>query len=1201
MTANVNWQQFLDDLSKDGAYLNIHADKLLYDGPPEQLTPQRLQVLRSHKEELIDFIKHDVVHHPLSYGQQALWFEYQLSPEDDSYNVSFALRIQSPLNLEALEQACKDLVNRHPALRTTFANHADEPIQCVHRYQEVKINQIDATTWDEATLYQQVMAVHKCPFALSQGGPWRINLWRLPNQEAVFVWNLHHLICDGWSLHMMEQELRILYDAALSGEASPLPSLKTTYADYTIWQQKMLEQDDDRLWHYWRKQLSGELPVLNLPTDRPRPLSGTLQGASVPIKFSKEQINHLLYLAKEQGVTLYMLLLATFQLLLHRYTGQDELLVGSLMAGRSRPEFTQVFGYFTSPVVIRADLAGNPTFIDFLQQVRQTTLGALQHQDYPFQQIVKRLQPERTPNTPAIFQVAFALQRSQTSYQETKQIPPSAVQKRPTDPTTALAYTGYPIPQNEAQFDLFLEMFTHKDDLIGMFRYCTDLFDEATIQRMVGHFHILLTSILENPDQCTGQMPLLTEAEYHQIVHEWNDTDVDFGEPQTIHALFEQQVERTPDSIAVVFEEQQITYRALNDRANQLAHCLIQRGIGSDALVGIAIERSVEMMIGVLGILKAGGAYVPFDPTYPHERLQFMLEDANVMLIVTTESVKKRFPDHRAETVVLYCGCDENRSVPLNKTNHKNSGFHAELSIEDNGCVEPNPLQLHNSVSETSSNNLAYVLYTSGSTGKPKAVAQTHQTLYNLVSWQQVESHAPERTLQFAPINFDVSAQEFFTTLCVGGTLVMVGPEMRRDPFALLAYIQEQAITRLFIPFTPLQQLAKVADGVMPDTLREVFQAGEALYITKEITNWFHNSECILFNHYGPTESHVVASYRLSQNPELWPSYPSIGSAVANTDLYILDSNQNVLSVGIPGELYIGGTQLAQGYLNRPELTAERFINHPELGRLYKTGDLCRWLPNRNIEFLGRTDFQVKLRGFRIELGEIENALLAQEGVREAAVLVREEDNDQRLVAYIVDSGKLKVESEDADTSTRGNPLDALNSSILRASLVQQLPDYMIPSAFVFLDEMPVTPNGKLDRRALPRPNRIISTTPYTPPATQTEEVISTVWKQALNVEQVGIHDNFFDVGGHSLLTVQVYSQLSKIIPALKMVDLFSYPTIHGLAMYLDQKDINNHDDQGSHEHTAGSSRGRGSQRRARQAKQHQNKQRKSKPRKLVR
>ncbi len=1154
--------------------------------------------------------------HPLSCGQQSLWFLHQNTPESAAYNVAFTARICSQVDATTLRHVFQTLINRHPSLRSTFSLQEGQPIQTVHGYQEVYFKEIDAATDTDDEFKRRVVETYQLPFDFGQGPLLRVNLLTRSVTDHVLLLTVHHIVNDGWSLWLQLNELSLLYPAQKAGQVATLPPLKMPYKDFVQWQAELLAgPEGEKLWEYWQKQLSGDLPVLNLPTDRPYPPVQSHQGASVTFRLPIELTQQLKGLAQTSKATLYMIILAAFQVLLHRYTSQEDILVGSPVTGRSQSEFAGIVGHFINMLVLRAKFDNNLTFTAFLEQVRQTVLGALAHQDYPFPVLVKHLQPNRDPSRSPIFQVVFALQKPQ---QYGKQSGELADLLGTNDPNFRvnlgeLLLAPFEMVQQEGQFDLSLEMMEVKTSLVGVFKYNTDLFDATTITRMVGHFKTLLEGIVVNPKQHVFKLPLLTEEERQQLLVEWNDTATDYPQDKCIHQLFEAQVEKKPDAVAVVFEDQQLSYQELNTRANQLAHHLQTLGVKPEVLVGICVERSLEMIIGLLGILKAGGAYVPLDPKYPQARLAFMLEDAQVQTLVTQQPLLATFTKHKLPSIVCL-----------------DTDWQAAIFMES----EENPKGL------ATPENIAYVIYTSGSTGKPKGVMVAHQGLCNLAMAQFFcfGVQPKDRILQFSSLSFDASIWEIVMAWASGAALYLGTREALLAGSPLFQLLNDKAITTVTLPPSVLASLPM---DTLP-SLQTIIVAGEVCP-AEFVDYWIH--ECQFFNAYGPTETTVCATvFKCTDDNK----NPPIGSPIANTQVYVLDAtNLQQVPIGIPGELYIGGVGLARGYLNRPVLTAEKFIPNPfsndPVARLYKTGDLVRYLSDGNIEYLGRIDHQVKIRGFRIELEEIEAVLNQDSTVREAIVIAREDEpGNKRLVAYIVsklilerlpiqsvcvaefgDEPPITLNTEDisyngvglvgvpptcqADqnvrlrlqlpdemeelclkgrvawcqeqragiqftlTSAEQTQLDKrienlfetqgfmkviqrTSTAHLRDVLKEKLPDYMVPASFVFLSAIPLTPNGKIDRKALPNPQtlRLEDEASYIAPETEIEHKIATVWQSVLQINKVGIHDNFFDLGGNSLLIIQVQNKLVEVLnKEVPVVAFFQYPTIYALAHYL--------------------------------------------------
>nr|WP_322717359.1 amino acid adenylation domain-containing protein [Nostoc sp. ChiQUE02]MDZ8230212.1 amino acid adenylation domain-containing protein [Nostoc sp. ChiQUE02] len=842
--------------------------------------------------------------------------------------------------------------------------------------------------------------------------------------------------------------------------------------------------------NYWKQQLADAPQLLELPTDYPRPLVETFSGAIENFQIKSNLTAKLKNISQQSGTTLFATLLAAFSLLLHRYSGQNDICIGSPFASRNRTELETLIGFFVNTLVLRTQIKDNPTFLEFVTQVQQVVLDSYAHQDVPFDQIVKALQPERSLSYNPLFQVMFVLENFALDAVE----------------LPGITLTPQIVERGTAQCDLNLSLWQTKTGLLGSWEYNTDLFKADTIARMTGHFQTLLEAIAINPQQKISELPLLTPAERHQLLVEWNNTTKDYSQDKCIHQLFEEQVERSPDSVAVVFEEEQLTYRELNTRANQLAHYLRSLGVGTEVLVGICVERSLEMVVGILGILKAGGAYVPIDPAYPFERIAYILSDSRLPVLLTQQKLVASLPEHQAQVVCLNADWSEISVMP-------------ELPPITGVMPE----------------NLAYVIYTSGSTGKPKGVLVAHRGACNLAQAQiklfdvQPDSHV----LQFASLSFDASIWEIVMAFGSGARLCLGTREELQPGQPLLRLLQEQKITHLtLVP----SALAALPSQELPE-LQNIIVAGEPCP-TKLVAQWAKGRR--FFNAYGPTESTVCAT--VAQCFEGMDVLP-IGRPIDNTQVYILDRDLQPIPIGVPGELHIASVGLARGYLNRPDLTDEKFIPNPfsnEPGsRLYKTGDLARYLPDGNIEFLGRIDNQVKIRGFRIELGEVEAALWQHPYVREAAVIASENiAGGKQLVAYVVPYQE--------GTST---------ISDLRRFLKELLPDYMVPGIFVVLEALPLTPNGKVDRKLLPAPdiNSLIQKADFVAPRTLTEELVASVWANVLKLEQVGINDNFFELGGHSLLATQVISQLSDTCEIkLPLSKLFEAPTVASISNYIE-------------------------------------------------
>ena len=1042
---------------------------------------------------------------PLSFSQQRLWFFDQFEPGNPAYNLVSTVLLQGKLDAVALERSFSEVTRRHEALRTTFDFKDGEPVQIIGTPQPLHLHIEDITHLPEAERHVVVQnLIHQetqTSFDLKRGPFLRITLARLKDEEHVLLLAMHHIVSDAWSMGVLIGEVVALYEAYAQGRELALPELQLQYTDFAAWQREWLQGDVlEEQFAYWRQQLGGSLPILELPTDRPRPVLQTYNGASISFLLSPALSQSLKSLCKAEGVTLFMTLLAAFKVFLYRYTGQADMIVGTPIANRHRQELEGLIGFFVNTLPMRTDLSGNPTFMEVLERVRETALGAYAHQDLPFEYLVEQLQPNRDLSHSPLVQVVFVLQNT-----------PERKVELPGLVVTPLKYQA-----ETAKFDLTLYFDELGSELQGTFEYNTDLFDSDTIARMAQHLRTLFEAVVANPSERISELPLLTEAERRQLLLEWNDTRTDYQHDVCSHQLFEAQVERTPDALAVAFETEQLNYRELNARANKLAHHLRGLGVGTGEVVGIFMERTLEMLVGVLGVLKVGAACLPLDPSYPDKRLAFMVKDAGTRVVLSQRRLASRLPETIARVV--------------------------HLDAEWVDIAQSSDENLRTSVTPE---NWVYVIYTSGSTGRPKGVCMPHRALVNLIGWHLAMPTRSARTLQFASLNFDISFEEIFSTLAVGATLLLVRDSVRVDIPALGRLIEKNKVERFHLPVVVLQKLAEEFCGKPQAllSLREVMVGGEQLQITDAIVRLFAQlKDCTLYNHYGPSETHVVTSFTLPVDPESWSMLPALGRPIANTEIYLLDSCLHPVPVGVAGELYIGGACLAHGYLNRPALTAERFIPHPfssEPGaRLYKTGDLARYLKGGNIVFIGRNDFQVKIRGMRIELGEIEVTLRQHESVHEAIVTVRQDQHsgEKRLTAYVIPHQGQAVEARQ-----------------LRDYLREKLPEHMLPSAFVMLDTFPLTTSGKIDRLALPAPERNPETEQaYVAPRSALEEVLSTIFAEVLLLERLGVRDNFFELGGHSLMATQIASRMREAfrveVPVRK---IFEEPTVEGLAQAL--------------------------------------------------
>ncbi|MGK7888331.1 MAG: amino acid adenylation domain-containing protein [Leptolyngbyaceae cyanobacterium] len=1045
---------------------------------------------------------------PLSFAEQRLWFLNQLQDQSIAYNEQEGLRLSGMLDVDALHRALQDIVRRHDNLRTHFRSVDGTPNRMIapERVLPLPLVNLQAIAPEHQMAEVQRLgqdAVNE-PFDLAQDALLRVKLLQLAADDYVLLITMHHIITDGWSTGVLAHELEVTYSAFVQGQPSPLAELPIQYGDFAAWQrQPSTTQSLAPQLDYWQKQLADAPPLLELPTDHPRPTVQSNRGDRVFFHIDLTLTEQLRHLSQQQGATLFMTLFTAFSTVLYRYSGQTDILVGTPIANRNRSEIEGLIGFFVNTLVLRsrfdAPLDEPLTFTQLLAQVRQTSLDAHAHQDLPFEQLVEALQPERSLSHSPIFQVMFALQNA------------------PMDPLNlpGITFEWLQMESGRAKFDLFLSLEERDNGLIGYWEYNQDLFEATTIHRAVGHFETLLGAIATNPNQSVTELPLLTAAERHQLLVEWNDTQTEYPQDQCIHQLFESQVEQCPNAVAVVFENQQLSYRALNTQANQLAHTLQQHGVKVGDLVGIYVERSVEMVVGLLAILKAGAAYVPLDPTYPQHRLNYMIDDANPTVLLTQQSLH-----HRLDSLPIPSLCLDTL-LPI-------------LPID-----EITPL----SVSSTA-NHRAYLMYTSGSTGQPKGVSICHRGVVRLVKNTNYLSFSPEdRFLQLAPISFDAATLELWGSLLNGAQLNIM-PSGQSTLAEIAQMIHDHQITTVWLTAGLFHLMVQEQlEGLKP--LKYLLAGGDVLSVSDVQIALDTLEECQLINGYGPTENTTFTCYfPITSVSELHPSVP-IGKPIANTEVYILDTYLNPVPIGITGELCIGGDGVAMGYHKRPELTQAKFIAHPFSNnpdaQLYKTGDLVRYRADGNIEFLGRVDHQVKLRGFRIELGEVEAVLSQHPQVNQVVVIAREEQpEDKQLVAYLVVTA------------------DSPSNDELRQFLKTQLPDYMVPNTFMVLEALPLTANGKVDRRGLPAPEQhgLVGGDRSIPPRTILEFQLAQVWAEVLNVTHVGAQDNFFDLGGHSLLAVRLMAKVEQLLGVhLPLATLFTDPTVEAQARLLNAHD----------------------------------------------
>ncbi|WP_445629023.1 amino acid adenylation domain-containing protein [Nostoc sp. DSM 114167] len=1040
---------------------------------------------------------------PLSFGQQGLWFINQLTPDSPAYNIPIVINLKGCINLAILQDSLNEIIRRHEVLRTSFTVVDGQPAQVINQAPPLTLAIEDLRSFLERERPQEAQRLAtefaQQAFDLATQSLLRAKVLQLSDKNYHLIVTLHHIIADGWSIGILIEELAALYKAFSTGKLPALPELPIQYQDYVNWQRQWLDCDRiQSLLTYWKQKLQGQLPILNLPTDRPRRSFASsdrtspvqkFKGAQGKLVLSQTLTKELKNLSRHLGVTLFMTLLTAFKTLLYRYTGQTDIVVGSPIANRNRAETKSLIGFFVNVLVLRTDLSGDLSFQELLARIKSTALEAYIHQDLPFEKLVEEIQPNRDLSYNPLFQVMFVLQN----------VPISNPRLSDVSVTCQEGYNG------TSKFDLTLFMEDDEQGLVATCEYNTDLFNADTIARMLVHFQTLLESIVSNPEQRIANLQLLTPSEVQQLLVEWNNTETDYPQDKCIHQLFEAQVNKTPSNIAVIFENQKLTYQELNDQANQLAHYLQKLGVKPEVIVGVCMKRSLEMLIALLAILKAGGAYVPLDPAYPQERLAFMVEDSQTKVLLTQSHLVELFAKSNVHIV-----CIDRDSQLLTQQSRENL------------------------FSEVKSNHLAYVIYTSGSTGVPKGVAIAHESCVALLTWSREVFTDDDLAgvLASTSICFDLSVFELFAPLSWGGKVILV-----ENALHLPSLVAEVSLVNT-VP-SIIAELLQV-DGLLP-SVRTVNLAGEPLQ--NQLVEQIYQNDRIqkVFNLYGPSEDTTYSTFAQVNRD----SNVIIGRPIANTQIYLLDTKLQPVPIGIPGEIYIGGAGLARGYLNRPELTKELFISNPFNNklesRLYKTGDLARYLLDGNLEYLGRIDHQVKIRGFRIELGEIENVLLKHPAVQKIVVLAREDKpRVQQLVAYIVLL-----------------PDETLTTSELRSYLKELLPEYMVPGVFIFLDTLPLLPNGKVNRRALPVPEdlRPTLTTTYEVPQSEMEQQIAQLWQEVLHLDRVGIHDNFFDLGGHSLLMLQVNYKLRAILQLnISVVEMFQNPTIYSLAQYLSQQ-----------------------------------------------
>jgi amino acid adenylation domain-containing protein len=1044
----------------------------------------------------------DVFVFPLSFAQERLWFMDQLLPDNSLFNLSTAVRLRLPLNGEAIERSLNEILRRHESLRTSFVVIDGHPAQVIAPSLHMSLPIVDLAklppTEREREADRLANEEAHTPFDLRRAPLLRVKVLRLEPADFVLLVTMHHIISDGWSMGIFWNELSAIWSAFAAGRPSPLPEPSIQYADFALWQREWLQGRvlAEQL-AFWREKLRGA-PVLELPHDFPRPPVQTFSGATYDFTLSRETAAGLNAVCQSEGVTPFMVLLAAFQTLLHRYTGQEDIVVGSYIAGRNRAEVEGLIGFFLNSLVIRVDASGNPSFREMLARVRNVTVEAYAHQDVPFAKLVEELQPERDLSRNPFFQVMFQMLNVPTLSRFEKGEKPDLLETR----------------RSAAVFDLSCMFAQSPDGLAGHLEYNTDLFRHETIVRLAGHYERLLGSAVSQLDQRLSELTILSGEERRQVVREWSTHRVEHPMRESLTELFEAQTRRRPQAPALILGPEKLTFGELNRRANQLAHRLKRLGVGRETLVGICLERSFDLA-ALLAVFKAGAAYLPLDPGYPQERLRFMVRDAAAPVVVT-----------RAKFLALFAGCP----VKILDLDAEREAIAAELDSNLGGTAAPQ--------------DLAHVIYTSGSTGQPKGVAVEHRQLLNRFAWMwnRYPFAKGEVGCQKTALGFVDSIWEIFGPLLKGVPVVIIPDAVVKDPLALVRLLGEQRVTRLWLVPSLLQAILESHSDLnrrLP-ALKVWVSSGEPL--PKGLAEQFRWAlpDAALYNLYGTSEVWDVTWFAVGESSG--PRVP-IGRPIDNMEAYVLDQHLQPVPVGIPGELHVGGAGLARGYLNRPELTKARFIANPFAdrpgARLYKTGDLVTWLPDGDLDYLGRMDAQAKIRGVRIEPGEIEALLAEISDIGQAAVVVREDVAGQpRLVAYF---------------TTRNGTGDSPEISTLRRRLKERLPECMVPSAFLQLDGFPLTPSGKVDRRRLPPPNGGAGEQARgcVAPQTTMEQKIAAIWKEVLQINKPGTSSNFFDLGGHSLLIYQVYSKLLPLSKRpLAITDLFRYPTIRSLAQF---------------------------------------------------
>lgn len=1059
----------------------------------------------------------DVFAPPASYSQERLWFLEQLEPGTALYNIPYMATIRGAVHRAAFNKAVNRLIARHESLRTCFLEAGGKPKQIIYAELQVEVDAVDISRLDPrvqaAELQRICTEVTSTPFDLTKAPLFRIMLVST-GRETTIITCIHHVISDGWSLGVFQREISALYQEELGGRPAELPELRIQYADYAVWQRERLDGENlDRLKQYWTKQLEGSTTVLEVPGDYPRPLKQTFTGDVHLFELSPEASEKIKALGTNEGTTLFMTLFAVFAVLLYRLTGHKDVLCGTPIAGRKGADVENLIGLFVNTLVLRAQMEPDEPFLELLADVKKMMLEAFEHQDMPFEKLVLELNPKRDLSHSPLIQVLFTLQNIPSLQAVLNSAPAETTNLGPSQNLDG--HTG------TAKFDYALFVSEVRDKLQCSIEYNTDLFKPETIAETAEYYLALVEGIVADPHAAISTYPLMTAETRQFVMQKSRGADAAWSKDKGVHHLFEEQVRRTPDAPAVAWnadrQAKRMTYAELNAYANRIAHELIARGVTPGGNVAICMTRSVHQIAAVLGAVKAGAAYAPLDPEHPQERLDYILSDVQAPFVVSTSDTRSSLDD----------------SVPRLLLDRETAAIGKQSS--------------ENPVIAYSCETPLYIIHTSGSTGRPKGVVMPHRPIVNLIEWQAREIGRADVTLQYASLNFDVASQEIWSTLTSGGCLQVIDENIRRDGPRLLDFLKAQRVNRLFLPPVTLEAVANAAAAkeVTLDQLHEVIVAGDKLQVTDSVRKLFQKApQAQLINHYGPTESHVVSSHTVRGAVSEWPAHPLIGKPIDNVQLYVLDENREPTPPKIAGELYIAGVAVAQGYLNRPEESEKRFLANPfGEGQMYRTGDVCRYNADWELEFIGRADQQIKLRGFRIEPGEIEIVLKRYDHVKDAVVVKRQSSKgEDQLVAYLA-----------MDESA---PFD---KAALRSYLADKLPTYMVPTQFVRMERFPLTGSGKIDRLRLPDPPELEAAREreqaYVAPRTEVEQFLADRWREILGIERVSVHDNFFELGGHSLSATQLTSRVrDEYGLELPLFRIFERPTVELLALEIVQR-----------------------------------------------